>query len=138
DTPQNITVITNDLIQSQNVQSLRDILSNVPGITFGGAEGGNGFGDNIILRGYDISNNSSDITVDGVRDAGRFTRSDSFNLESVEVAKGANSVYSGAGSVSGTVNMVTKSPKNEDVTTVTAGFGTENYQRVTLDTNKVI
>lgn len=138
DTPQNITVITSDLIQSQNVQSLRDILSNVPGITFGGAEGGNGYGDNIILRGYDISNNSSDITVDGVRDSGRFTRSDSFNLESVEVVKGANSVYSGAGSVSGTVNMVTKSPKNEDVTTVTAGLGTENYQRVTLDTNKVI
>src|SRR5688572_3617603 len=42
DTPQNITVITSDLIQSQGVQSLRDILSNVPGITFGGAEGGNG------------------------------------------------------------------------------------------------
>lgn len=138
DTPQNITVITNDLIQAQGVQSLRDILSNVPGITFGGAEGGNGYGDNIILRGYDISNNSSDITVDGVRDTGRFTRSDSFNLESVEVIKGANSVYSGAGSVSGTVNMVTKSPKNEDVSTVTAGIGTDNYQRATLDTNKVI
>lgn len=138
DTPQNITVITNELIQSQNVQSLRDILSNVPGITFGGAEGGNGYGDNIILRGYDISNNSSDITVDGVRDSGRFTRSDSFNLESVEVVKGANSVYSGAGSVSGTVNMVTKSPKNEDISTVTAGLGTDNYQRATLDTNKVI
>src|SRR5690606_26141976 len=109
-----------------------------PGITFGGAEGGNGYGDNIILRGYDISNNSADITVDGVRDTGRFTRSDSFNLESVEVVKGANSVYSGAGSVSGTVNMVTKSPKNEDITTVTAALGTENYQRATLDTNKVI
>ena len=138
DTPQNITVITNDLIQSQNVQSLRDILSNVPGITFGGAEGGNGYGDNIILRGYDISNNSSDITVDGVRDSGRFTRSDSFNLESVEVIKGPNSVYSGAGSVSGNVNMVTKSPKNEDISTVAAGLGTDNYQRATLDTNKVI
>ena len=138
DTPQNITVITNELIQSQNVQSLRDILSSVPGITFGGAEGGNGYGDNIILRGYDISNNSSDITVDGVRDTGRFTRSDSFNLESVEVVKGPNSVYSGAGSVSGTVNMVTKSPKNEDISTVTAGLGTESYQRATVDTNKVI
>lgn len=138
DTPQNITVITNDLIQAQGVQSLRDILSNVPGITFGGAEGGNGYGDNIILRGYDISNNSADITVDGVRDTGRFTRSDSFNLESVEVVKGANSVYSGAGSISGTVNMVTKSPKNEDASTVSAGLGTDNYQRATLDTNKVI
>lgn len=138
DTPQNITVITSDLIQSQGVQSLRDILSNVPGITFGGAEGGNGYGDNIILRGYDISNNSSDITVDGVRDSARITRSDSFNLESVEVTKGPNSVYSGAGSVSGNVNLVTKSPKNDDITTVSAGLGTENYQRATLDTNKVV
>lgn len=138
DTPQNITVITSDLIQSQGVQSLRDILSNVPGITFGGAEGGNGYGDNIIMRGYDISNNASDITVDGVRDSARITRSDSFNLESVEVTKGPNSVYSGAGSVSGNVNLVTKSPKNENLTTVSAGLGTENYQRATLDTNKVI
>lgn len=138
DTPQNITVITSDLIQSQGVQSLRDILSNVPGITFGGAEGGNGYGDNIIMRGYDISNNASDITVDGVRDSARITRSDSFNLESVEVTKGPNSVYSGAGSVSGNVNLVTESPKNEDLTTVSAGLGTENYQRATLDTNKVI
>lgn len=138
DTPQNITVITSDLIQAQNVQSLRDILSNVPGITFGGAEGGNGYGDNIILRGYDISNNASDITVDGVRDTGRFSRSDAFNLEAVEVVKGANSVYSGAGSISGTVNMVTKSPKNEDISTVSAGLGTDNFKRATLDTNKVI
>jgi catecholate siderophore receptor len=138
DTPQNITVITSDLIQSQGVQSLRDILSNVPGITFGGAEGGNGYGDNIIMRGYDISNNSSDITVDGVRDSARITRSDSFNLESVEVTKGPNSVYSGAGSVSGNINLVSKSPKNEDITTISAGFGTESYQRATLDTNQVI
>ncbi len=138
DTPQNITVITSELIQSQGVQSLRDILSNVPGITFGGAEGGNGFGDNIILRGYDISNNSSDITVDGVRDSARITRSDSFNLESVEVTKGPNSVYSGAGSVSGSVNLVTKSPKSEDFTNVSAGLGTENYKRATLDSNQVL
>lgn len=138
DTPQNITVITSELIQSQNAQSLRDILSNVPGITFGGAEGGNGYGDNIILRGYDISNSAADITVDGVRDTGRFTRSDSFNLERVEVVKGPNSVYSGAGSVSGNVNMVTKSPKSENVSTVSAGLGTDQYQRATLDTNKVI
>ena len=45
--------------------SLRDILSTVPGITFGAGEGGGGFGDSINLRGYTATN---DITLDGVRD----------------------------------------------------------------------
>jgi len=35
DTPQTITVIGNQTIQKQNLLTLRDVLSTVPGITFG-------------------------------------------------------------------------------------------------------
>src|SRR5690606_25803980 len=52
DTPQTITVVTQETIAQQNMLSLRDILSTVPGITFGAGEGGGGYGDSINLRGF--------------------------------------------------------------------------------------
>ena len=54
DTPQTITVIGKETIQQQNLLTLRDVLSTVPGITFGAGEGGFGYGDRIILRGQDF------------------------------------------------------------------------------------
>src|SRR4051812_32742689 len=46
DTPQSVTVLNRNLLQSQGVTSLSDALKNVPGITIGGAEGGQ-IGNNI-------------------------------------------------------------------------------------------
>src|SRR5262245_19566655 len=55
-TPQTVTVVSRGVIAAQNLLSLRDILSTVPGITFGAGEGGGGFGDSINLRGYSANN----------------------------------------------------------------------------------
>src|SRR6187402_9854 len=107
DTPQTITVVTQETIAGQNLLSLRDILSTAPGITFGAGEGGGGYGDSINLRGYAAN---SDVTVDGVRDSAQYTRSDPFNLEQIELTNGANSVYGGSGSLGGTINIVSKTP----------------------------
>ena len=52
DTPQTITVISDQVIRKQNLQTLRDALQTIPGITFGAGEGGGGYGDSINLRGY--------------------------------------------------------------------------------------
>lgn len=133
DTPQTITVLSNEVIEQQNLLTLRDVLSTVPGITFGAGEGGGGYGDSINFRGYSANN---DITVDGVRDSAQYTRSDPFNLEQIEVTNGANSVISGAGSVGGNINLVTKRPKADDEMIVTGGVGTDNYYRATADINK--
>lgn len=135
DTPQTITVVTQETIAQQNMLSLRDILSTVPGITFGAGEGGGGYGDSINLRGFTGSN---DVTVDGFRDSAQYTRSDPFNLEQVEVVNGANSVYSGAGSVAGTINLVSKGARLGDSQHVTLGGGTDKYARVTADINRQI
>lgn len=133
DTPQTITVISGAVIEQQNLLTLRDVLSTVPGITFGAGEGGTGPGDNITFRGYSASN---DITIDGVRDSAQITRTDSFNLEQIEVTNGANSVISGAGSTGGNINIVTKRPKADDAMLATGGVGTDNYYRATVDLNK--
>lgn len=132
DTPQTITVVSEEVIRQQNLLTLRDILSTVPGITFGAGEGGGGFGDSINLRGYSANN---DITQDGVRDSAQYSRTDPFNLQQIEVYNGANSVFNGSGSVGGTINIVSKTPKGRDQTVVAGGIGTDNYYRGTLDSN---
>lgn len=135
DTPKTITVVTKAAIEDQGLLSLREILSTVPGITFGAGEGGGGYGDSINLRGF---NASGDIAIDGIRDSAQYTRSDPFNLESVEVTKGSSSAQSGSGAVTGGINLVSKTPKLTDATTFSSGIGTDNYHRFTVDTNKQV
>jgi catecholate siderophore receptor len=132
DTPQTVTVIPAATIEQQNLLTLRDMLSTVPGITFGAAEGGSPPADAINLRGYSAG---SDITQDGVRDSAAYSRSDSFNLEQLEVVNGANSVYGGSGSVGGSINIVTKRPLAETQLNGTVGVGTDNYYRGAIDAN---
>lgn len=135
DTPQTITIIPRQLIEDQKLLTMREILSTVPGITFGAGEGGGGYGDSITLRGF---TGSSDITIDGVRDSAQYTRSDPFNVDQVEVVNGASSVYSGAGSVGGSINLVSKRARLDDFAIVNAGVGTDSYARFTADANQTL
>jgi len=132
DTPQTVTILTAQQIEQQNLLTLRDVLSTVPGITFGAGEGGGGYGDSINFRGYSAN---TDITVDGVRDSGQYSRTDPFNTEQIEITNGANSAVAGSGSVGGSINLTTKRPLAEDRTVITGGVGTDNYYRGTIDAN---
>ncbi|MDJ0277588.1 TonB-dependent receptor [Sphingomonas sp. 2R-10] len=133
DTPQTITVLNDQTIRKQNLQTLRDALQTIPGITFGAGEGGGGYGDSINLRGYAAAN---DITIDGVRDSAQYSRTDPFNLQQIEVYNGANTVFNGSGSVGGTINLVSKVPGVEDLSIVQASVGTDEYYRASVDANK--
>ncbi|HKR24910.1 MAG TPA: TonB-dependent receptor [Allosphingosinicella sp.] len=133
DTPQTVTVISDQVLRRQNLLTLREALTTIPGITFGAGEGGGGYGDSINLRGYSANN---DITQDGVRDSAQYSRTDPFNLQQIEVYNGANSVFNGSGSIGGTINLVSKVPQGEDLTILSAAIGTDNYYRATADTNQ--
>jgi len=132
DTPQTITVVTREVMDQQALIGLRDVLSTLPGITFGAGEGGGGYGDSINLRGFTAG---SDITTDGVRDSAQYTRTDNFNLESIELVNGANSAMSGAGSVGGNINLVGKAAREGDFNAFTAGAGSDGFGRITSDNN---
>ena len=133
DIPQTITVVPRAVIQQQNATTLRDVLRNVPGISYQAGEGGGGLpGDNLSIRGF---NARSDLFVDGVRDFGAYTR-DPFNIESVEVTKGPSSSYAGRGSTGGSVNLVTKAPGLDSFYGADLGFGTDDFKRGTLDVNQ--
>jgi catecholate siderophore receptor len=135
DIPQTIAVIPKEIMQSQGATSLRDVLRNVPGITFQAGEGGGGLpGDNLTMRGFSAGN---DMFVDGVRDPGGYSR-DAFNLEQVEVAKGPSSSIAGRGATGGAINQVTKSPGLERSHSGSLGVGNADYRRGTLDMNHPI
>ena len=85
DVPQTITVVPRQVLDEQNALSLKQALSNVSGITFNAGEGGGGSGDSINIRGFSANAN---MQVDGLRDSAQTSRSDLFNLDSVEVIKG--------------------------------------------------
>ncbi|WP_417535277.1 TonB-dependent receptor [Methylophaga sp.] len=135
ETPQTMTVLTKESIIDSGKTELKDILSAQPGITLGTGEGGNSFGDRYIIRGYEARN---DVFTDGLRDPGLITR-ETFALEQVEITKGPSSTFAGRGSTGGAVNSVTKKASlDDDFTTLSGGLGTDEYQRYTLDTNKVL
>ena len=135
DTPQSITQVPREVLEGQNLLDLQSILATLPGITFGAGEGGGGYGDSITLRGFSANN---DITVDGLRDSAQYTRSDTFNLETVEVVNGANSVNSGAGAVGGTINLVSKTAGDQAFNRAQVGVGSDAYRRGTLDSNVLL
>ena len=133
DTPQTIEVLTQTRIEESGKSDMRDVLATVPGITIGTGEGGNAFGDRYVIRGHEAR---SDVFIDGLRDPGMTTR-ESFAAEQIEVTKGPSSTFAGRGSTGGAINTITKKASTEyDFTSVDAGLGTDEYRRVTIDSNK--
>ncbi|NQY37593.1 MAG: TonB-dependent siderophore receptor [Alteromonadaceae bacterium] len=134
DTAKTITVISSAVMKDRNVDSLRDALRNVPGITLQAGEGGTPTGDSMTIRGFSSRN---DIMIDGVRDVAGYTR-DIYNIEAVEVAKGPGSAVYGRGSVGGTINLQTKTAKLDDFHDVSLRVGTADAYRAQLDSNIVL
>jgi catecholate siderophore receptor len=132
DTPRSVTVIPEELIKQTNATTFADALKTVPGITFlGGDAAANPSADRPVIRGFESRNS---IFVDGIRDSGVQNR-ETFDVESISVIKGPDSVYAGRGAVGGSIDIVTKTPKNEDFINGSVGLGTDSYKRVTLDAN---
>jgi catecholate siderophore receptor len=131
ETPKSVQVISEEVIKQTGATNLQDALRASSGITFGSGEGGSTAGDRPFMRGSDAQ---SSIFIDGMRDIAPSAR-EVFNLEAIEVVKGADSAYAGRGGAGGSINMSTKKPKNDNFISGDVGLGTDNYKRATLDGN---
>ncbi len=133
DTPQTVSVITNEIIREQGATTLTEALKNSPGVgTFYlGENGSTSTGDAIYMRGSDASGS---IFVDGVRDIASVSR-DVFNIEQVEVLKGAAGTDIGRGAATGAINLVTKRPTLTNAYSGSVGIGDGDYARATADLN---
>ena len=131
DTPQAISVVTQEQLKAQGINSLEGALRNVPGITIAIGEGGTLSGDQFKIRGFDAKD---DVYVDGLRDFGAYTR-DSFNYEEVQVLKGPSGAMFGRGTTGGAINTISKAPKLDDFTSVDGYVGDGRYYRALADIN---
>jgi len=136
DTPKTIQVVPQQLMREQGATTLTEAVRNSPGVNtfFLGENGNTNTGDAIYMRGFDVSNS---IFVDGIRDTGSISR-DTFNIEQVEIVKGASGADVGRTSPGGYINLITKKPTLEDAFSGSIGFGSGSYKRGTIDWNKVI
>ena len=101
DTPQAVSVITDDLIEDQAMRSMADVVRYVPGVSMGQGEGHR---DAPTLRG---NSTTADFFVDGVRDDVQYYR-DLYNAERIEVLKGPNAMIFGRGGGGGVINRVSQ------------------------------
>ncbi len=124
-------VIPQAVIQDTNATSLEDVLRNAPGITFGAGEGGQPLADRPFIRG---ASSGSNIYVDGIRDPGGQTR-EIFNLESVEIVRGADSALGGRGTGGGSINLSSKHAHLGNAAGASLGVGTDRYLRAAVDGN---
>ncbi|MGC6744000.1 TonB-dependent receptor plug domain-containing protein [Escherichia coli] len=86
------------------------------------------------MRGADTSNS---IYIDGIRDIGSVSR-DTFNTEQVEVIKGPSGTDYGRSAPTGSINMISKQPRNDSGIDASASIGSARFRRGTLDVNQVI
>lgn len=134
DTAKTITVVPQSVMKDRNVDSLRDALRNVPGISLAAGEGGTPTGDSMYIRGFNARN---DIMIDGVRDIAGYAR-DTYNVESVEVAKGPGSAVSGRGSTGGSINLQTKTATLDSFNDIGVRTGNASDYRAKIDSNIVL
>ena len=123
--PQSLTVIARTLIDDQGMQSLADVLRNVPGA---GMAQGEGNRETPVLRG---STATGDFLLDGMRDDLPYYR-DLYNIEQVEVLAGANGLLFGRSGVGGVINRVSKQA-GPSVHRATVQGGTNDHRRASLD-----
>lgn len=101
DVPQSVAFITEDQLEDQAVHQLNDALRYVPGISM---ETGEGHRDEVFIRGQE---STADFYIDGLRDDAQYYRS-LYNIERIEVLKGANALIFGRGAGGGAINRVAK------------------------------
>lgn len=131
DVPQSITVITDDLIKDQSIRSLADAVRYVPGV---GISQGEGNRDALVFRG---NRSTGDFFIDGLRDDAEFYR-DLYNIERIEVLKGANGMIFGRGGSGGVVNRVTKEAHWNPVQEFSFQGGSFEQKRMSADVGYVI
>lgn len=132
DTPQSISVITQDVIKDQSIQSISDAVRYVPGVT---ASQGEGNRDAVNFRGAGVT--TGDFYQDGVRDDVQTYR-DLYNTDRIEVLRGSNAMIFGRGGSGGVINRVSKEAGWDPVRELSLSYGAYNHKRAAIDIGEAI
>ena len=129
DVPQSLSIITSEQITQQGFTSIGDIINYTPGVS---TSQGEGHRDSVVFRGV---RSTADFFIDGMRDDVQFFR-DLYNIERIEVLKGANGMIFGRGGSGGVVNRVSKQASWDSFREFSFQGGSFNRKRITADINQ--
>ncbi len=127
DVPQSISVVTQEQMSDQSVQSVSDAVRYVPGVTSSQGEGNR---DALNFRGSGVT--TGDFYLDGMRDDIQTYR-DFYNTDRIEVLKGPNGMIFGRGAAGGAINRVTKEAGWDPVREIKVSYGAYNQKRTSID-----
>jgi len=132
ETPQAVSVISQERMQEQGIVTARDAMQWMPGISFGSPEESET--TSFRARGYALDN----IMVDGVSLSGANSAmsADLSLYEGVEVLRGPAGLFAGSGnsgSPGGAINLTRKRPSARRQVNVSASAGSWDNYKTTLD-----
>ncbi|MEM8491498.1 MAG: TonB-dependent siderophore receptor [Pseudomonadota bacterium] len=132
DTPFNVGVITEDLIEDRQIFTLRDAVLSNASVTRQHTHSSTSVSYNI--RGFALNLDRLGFLVNGVPVAANDAPPAHISaLDRIEVLKGASTLYYGAGEPAGVVNYVYKMPLDEAQYSISATVGQFNDYRAELD-----
>ncbi len=128
-TPVITQVITASQIENRGFADIKNLLmQEVPGLSFQEV----GFGTSIIMQGLDAKHIL--FLIDGERMAGEtgnnidYSRLNLYNVERIEIVKGAASAIYGSQAMGGVVNIITKNAKKKVELNIGGRFGERNQR----------
>ncbi|MRW87811.1 TonB-dependent siderophore receptor [Pseudoduganella sp. FT26W] len=138
DTPQSVTVVTQQRIEDQGLQTVTDVVNNVVGISVNQYETNRaGF----TARGFDVDN----LQIDGVPTTWEQSWSSGEVASSlaiydrVEVVRGATGLMTGAGNPSAAINLVRKRATAKELTgSAEIGVGNWSARRAQVDVSTAL
>lgn len=138
ETPAAVSVITQDLLQDQQVNNVDDALRNVAGVTK--FKTGNGGEERFSIRGFDASQS---IYKDGARinnsfNASNIPSTETANIDRIEVLKGPSALLYGQGEPGGIINYITKRPQIERYGSIEVLAGSDDFKKIEADTTGAI
>lgn len=115
ETPQSVSVITRQMIDDMQLESLTDVVNTVTGVTSTNQDSSR---NSFSARGFAINNYQIDgvpTTWEGGYSAGE-SQMDTVLFDRIEVVRGASGLISGAGNPSAAINLVRKKADSKEFT----------------------
>lgn len=132
-TPQSVSVVTREEMDTHQPSSVKEALGYSPGITVATRGASNTY-DAVKIRGFGSVNQNN--YLDGLKLQGDFYNEviiDPYMLERVELMRGPTSVLYGKSSPGGIITMVSKRPTTEPLKEVQFKMGTDNLWQTGFD-----
>lgn len=132
ETPQSVSVVTREQMESRQITNLQQALQTVAGVS--PVNFGRRGIDDINIRGF---RSTESVLIDGlVQSPGMWTRLTPYGYERFEVLKGAASVLYGQVQPGGIVNAVSKRPRREALSEVGVELGSFGQRTLQADLNR--